>query len=448
MQRCNRLSLLWKLLVLGSLGQVALTLSSALAQESGPARGDFGPVPQVGQTSAGIASGANIYGPPASPSTPVRPASWPTNASSSKSGATASSRVPRSKGTSLSNIPYTDTPEQKPDAGAAGEGDFAPCEGTQILARVGSEVVLACEVLPAVNSFIESRKNDIPPNQLEAVRKHRTQEQLQQIIGYKLIYIDARREVAAESFPGIQAKLADYFDKVEIERLMKLSKANSRDELDEKFRRIGSSLYREKQAFMERMLAQEWVRQKVKFEGQIQASDIVAYYREHSEEFEQPAQARWEELMVRFNKYPNKSAAYDAIAQMGNEILHGKALAELAKAKSDGPTAQEGGRRDWTTKGSLVATELDGALFGLPVGELSQIIETKFGFHIIRVVERKEASRTPFVEAQVNIRDKIRENKSKDQYQAFVEKLRTRTPVTTIFDDEVQQAGLPSTPIR
>jgi hypothetical protein len=435
---------LWKLLVLGSLGQVALTLSSALAQEPDPARGDFGPVPQVGQTTAGIASGANIYGPPASPSTPIRPSSWPSNPSTSKPG----SRVSTSKGTSLSHIPYTDTPDEKPDAGASDEGEFAPCEGTQILARVGSEVVLACEVLPAVNSFMDAHKNDIPPNQIEAVRTHRIQEQLQQIIGYKLIYIDARREVAAESFPGIEAKLADYFDKVEIDRLMKLSKANSRDELDTKFRALGSSLYREKHAFMERTLAQEWVRQKVKFEGQIQASEIVAYYRDHAEEFEQPAQARWEELMVRFSKYPSKTAAYDAIAQMGNEVFHGKSLPEIAKTRSDGPTAQDGGRRDWTTKGSLVATELDSALFGLPVGELSQIIETKFGLHIVRVVERKEASRTPFVEAQVKIRDKIRENKSKDQYQAFVEKLRTRTPVTTVFDDGVQQAGLPCTPIR
>ena len=152
--------------------------------------------------------------------------------------------------------------------------------------------------------------------------------------------------------------------------------------------------------------------------------------------------------MVRFTRFPDKAAAFDAIAQTGNQIIHGKSFAEVAKAKSDGPTAQNGGRRDWTTKGSLVAEELDRALFGLPVGELSQIIETKFGFHIIRVIERKDASRTPFVEAQVTIRDKIREQKGKEQHQAFVEKLKTRTPVTTIFDDEIQQAGLPTPPVR
>lgn len=459
MQLCNRLGLLRELLVLGSLGLTALTLSSAQAQEkSDPARGDFGSVPQVGQTNAGVVSGANIYGPPSTPSSPIRPSSWPSGSSSAKSSGTASPRSSLLGGTSISQIPYTDTREGAEQTsastgtgsggnGTAVDGELSPCEGTQIIARVGSEVILACEVMAPVNGYILSHKDEIPPQQIEEVRKRRTQEQLQQIVSVKLLYLDAKSEIARESFQGIENKLYDYFERVEIDRMIKQAKVNTRDELETKLRTVGSSMNRERRAFMERTLAQEWVRQKVKFDGEIQVFEIVDYYREHPDEFDQPAQARWEELMVRFNKYPNKAAALDAITQMGNQVFQGKPIPEVAKEKSDGPTASSGGRRDWTTKGSLVAAELDRALFGLPVGQLSQIIETNWGYHIIRVVERKEATRTPFVEAQVKIRDTIRDKKSQEQHLAFVEKLKGRTPITTIFD-EAQQAGRPASPVR
>ena len=105
--------------------------------------------------------------------------------------------------------------------------------------------------------------------------------------------------------------------------------------------------------------------------------------------------------MVRIDKYPSKAEAYAALARMGTQVvLAGRPLAEVAKAQSDGLTAGNGGQRDWTTKGSLVAEELDRALFGLPIGQLSPILESNSGFHIIRVIERQDAMRTPFADAQ------------------------------------------------
>ena len=55
-----------------------------------------------------------------------------------------------------------------------------------------------------------------------------------------------------------------------------------------------------------------------------------------------------------------------------------------------GPTSHEGGRYDWTTKGSLVSDVIDQAIFSLPVGKLSRILEDEKGFHIVRVIERED----------------------------------------------------------
>ena len=103
-----------------------------------------------------------------------------------------------------------------------------------------------------------------------------------------------------------------------------------------------------------------------------------------------------------------------------------------------------GGWRDWTAKGSLVP-ELDGALFGLPIGQLSPIIESSAGFHIVRVTQREEPVVTPFREAQVAIRDKIIQERSAKQLHEYLAKVQARTPVKTIFD-RPQVADRPDQP--
>ena len=146
---------------------------------------------------------------------------------------------------------------------------------------------------------------------------------------------------------------------------------------------------------MQKTISQQWIHQKVKPDDEITHEEMLGSgIRAHLREFEKPPRARWEELMVRLSKYPSSEAAYAALAAMGNEVaLAGRPLAEVAKARSDGPTAADGGARDWTNQGSLAAEQLDRALFALPPGRLSPILESKTGLHIIRVLEREGLTR-------------------------------------------------------
>ncbi|MCR4415205.1 MAG: peptidyl-prolyl cis-trans isomerase [Thermoguttaceae bacterium] len=118
-------------------------------------------------------------------------------------------------------------------------------------------------------------------------------------------------------------------------------------------------------------------------------------------------------------------------------------MATSAKERSDGPTAANGGLRDWTSRGSLTAEILDRAIFGLPVGEMSPILEEDKLMHIVRVVERQEAQRTPFAEAQAEIREKIRKQRETAAREAFLARLRQQIPVWTVFDEEQAKKPLP-----
>ncbi len=140
--------------------------------------------------------------------------------------------------------------------------------------------------------------------------------------------------------------------------------------------------------------------------------------------------------MVRIAKYPSKAEAYAAIARMGNQVvIAGRPLAEVAKAQSDGMTAAAGGLRDWTTKGSLAAEEIDRALFVLRIGQLSPILEGPTGYYIIRVVERQDATHTPFAAAQDEVRKKIEGERTAKKKQEYLAKVLRLYPPWTIFDE-------------
>ena len=117
--------------------------------------------------------------------------------------------------------------------------------------------------------------------------------------------------------------------------------------------------------------------------------------------------------MVSFAKHPHVDSvgfhdeAYAALAALGNRVIARASLAEVARSSSDGATAKEGGQWEWTRRGSLDSKRSTMRSFHLPVGNLSPILEAADGFHIVRVVERQEASSTSFLAAQKTVKERI-----------------------------------------
>lgn len=391
-----------------------------------------------------------IPGPPQRPVPSSRPESWPGTPAAPRQW---DSRYPSPQGPPPQQFPPSGYPHPaqdpriatipqrphfpgQPPAGAPME----PLEGAKILARVGSEVILASEVLAQIDALIQPYKDQYPADVLQRQRDLLIQQRLGQLIETKLIYLDARQTLPEEAFPDIEQNLGRQFTEVELPKMIQQAKVQTRGELEQKLRELGTSLQRRKRAFAERALAQSWVRDKVKSDREITYDEMYEYYREHEDEFDNPARVRWRELMVRFSKYPSRAEAGAAIAVLGNRVCAGEPFEQVARTGSHGSTAPEGGARDWTNKGSLVCEVLDRALFDpiLPVGRLSQILESKDGFHIVWVTERQQAHLTPFTEAQVEIEPKIKRRWLREQFQAYLSGLREKIPVWTVYDGVAQ----------
>ena len=321
------------------------------------------------------------------------------------------------------------------EAGPTGVPEVIPCEGAEILARVGSDIVLASELLGAANEIIAQNKDRIPAHLVKQQRDQIVQQLLQQRIQLKLIYQDAKRKIPAENLDKVKEKIAEQFDKSEIPEQMKRAKVDSRRELEEKLHELGTSLTLERESFVQKILAQQWLREQINLSEEVTHDQMLTYYQEHLADYQISARARWQQLMVRKSRFKSNAAAHAAAAAMGNKVLDGVSFEQVAKADSDGVTAAEGGTREWTTRGSLVSEVLDRAIFGLPEGRLSRVLEDEQGFHIVRVIERQEDSVTPFREAQVGIREAISEGRREKQIEDYLARLNGEIPVWTVYGD-------------
>jgi parvulin-like peptidyl-prolyl isomerase len=333
--------------------------------------------------------------------------------------------------------PASPPPTVPPAAAAPPVNPASLFEPALKVGLVGDQPILAGDLLGQINQMLASYVGKVPEDELNEQRKLLMKQLLPIVIDTKLVYLDFLREIPPERVPEIQKRLDDQFDKARLADLMEKAKVNSAVELDALLRTYGSSLAKSKRTFAEQVLAQQMLRRNVNYEPEISHEEMLTYYREHAEDYAVPAKARWEQLEVHFDKFPNKAEAWRALAIMGNEVLRGAPLPAVARRSSQGFKASEGGQHDWTTKGSLASKVLDESLFTLPEGQLSQILEDQHGFHIIRVIERQEAGKEDFTEAQVEIKQKLIEEKVEKDRKKYLDRLRERTPVWTIFDGQV-----------
>ncbi len=355
---------------------------------------------------------------------------------------------------------------QQPPPGGPPPGGWAPpgpavpptappatqlVEAAQIIARVGDEIIQAGDVTSTVDALMQDNRDRIPAAQWDQQRQLLIQQALKRAIENKLVFVDAKRTIPPDAFPNVEEQVNEQFDKDYVKHLMESMEVNSLAELETRLIASGSSLERQRQNFLERSLAAQWVRQNARDDQPIGHDEMYRYYQQHLKDYQHPAKAMWEQLTVSVQNHPTRAAAYAKLAEMGNGILIENAnFAEVARRQSEGSTASQGGQRDWTTPGALKSKLLDQALFDLPVGQLSRILDDGDALHIIRVTQREPAGRTPFRDAQLEIREQIKKEREKAARQAYFARLRKEIRVWTIFDDPAasRQVFAPRQPPR
>lgn len=164
------------------------------------------------------------------------------------------------------------------------------------------------------------------------------------------------------------------------------------------------------------------------------------YYTKNKSRFEKPEQVRASHILIKPDKAdPNAADPNDAKAKakaaakikaenLLKQVKAGADFATLAKENSACPSAQKGGDLDFRGRGSWVPP-FEQAAFKLKVGQVSDIVETKYGYHIIKLTGRKEASITTFEQAKDDIINNLKQNKQRQLARKYIESLKTEAKI-------------------
>ena len=195
----------------------------------------------------------------------------------------------------------------------------------------------------------------------------------------------------------------------QIREMKKKTGSKTDEELNAWLRVQGLTLPVLRRQFERQIMSQQYVNSMLKEKGRrVGLSEIRDYYDKHPDEFQSPDRVKWQHLFVSFSKHPSAQAAYDHAEGLRQKAAGGTDLAALSKQFDDGIACKANGFGAGEKRGEILPLDVEATVWSLKVGQLSGLIQTPTGYHIIKVVERDYAGVMPFdSKVQGKIRDKL-----------------------------------------
>jgi peptidyl-prolyl cis-trans isomerase D len=173
----------------------------------------------------------------------------------------------------------------------------------------------------------------------------------------------------------------------------------------------------------------------------VTGQQIERTYNDNIQQYSTPEQARASHILLKTegkDEAAVKKQAEDLLAQ----LKKGASFEELAKKNSqDEASAAKGGDLDYFNKGQMVP-EFDKAAFSLPIGQLSDLVKTNYGYHIIRVVDRKPASTKTLAEVRSQIEDQLKYEQAQTAAQKIADQVASELKKPSDFDAVARKNGL------
>jgi peptidyl-prolyl cis-trans isomerase C len=276
-------------------------------------------------------------------------------------------------GCNAANKPEVSAPA-KPKAVTSAPSSVAPKSG-KVVAEIGNEKITLDEVDEMMKTV---------PEQYQAVAQAHKDMLLDSMINQKLLYAEASK-LNLDKDPDVKKQLDD-----------------ARKEI----------------------LIRVYLKKEIEDAVKVTDEDAKKYYDANKDKFKEPEKIKVSHILV-----DNEAEAKDILAK----LKAGADFAAMAKEKSKDPSKEKGGDLGFLSKGQTVP-EFDQAAFALQPGQLSDVVKTQFGYHIIKVAEKQPEKLMAYDDVKDRLKQMLLSDKQKEHFEALLKDLKDKNKVTVYKD--------------
>ena len=204
----------------------------------------------------------------------------------------------------------------------------------------------------------------------------------------------------------------------------------SKDGLDK-----GPEIEEKLQELKKRLIVEAFLKKKVETDAQISDADLKKFYDQNIDKFKAGEQIRASHILVK-----TEQQAKDILTQLKG----GAAFEELAKKNSVDSSSAKGGDLGWFGKGAMVPV-FERAALALKEGQVSDVVKSDFGFHIIKLTGKRPAGTRPFDEVKDQIKAALMPSKQQEIFQKIKDELKKSAKIT-VKEDALNAMSEPAQP--
>lgn len=291
----------------------------------------------------------------------------------------------------------------------------------KIVAVVNEDVI----TLSGFNAAFEPYRKNIEENyqgkDKEAVIRQGKEAFLQRLIDNMLIEQEAKKT-------GVGIVIKDE-EVMEVIKDMLVKRKTSMDAFLKSLDREGNSLESVKRDIRNQIMRMRLLRREIKAKIVVSDEEIGEYYNKNRQNYEGKEAVRIKQILLLLPPKANKTMRMKVKDQTNNlrkRIKNGEPFELLAVKYSQGPEAKQGGEVGFIERGVIIP-EVESIAFSLLVGQVSEVIESSLGFHIVMVVDKRGAGLKPIATAREEIKAKIEDEKLDKRYEEWITSIRKKS---------------------
>ncbi len=287
---------------------------------------------------------------------------------------------------------------------------------TELVAKVNGKDITEGDVQKVLSMFMKQMGGRIPPEQM-ATAIPRIRERIVEELIMRNVMLDA---VSQEGISLSDAEFAE----VKAELSEELPPGTT---LESYMAETGTT----EAEMREQMAVRKMIMAKAESLAKPTDEEIQAFYSENKEGFSQGETVTASHILIKVDPTDDdaaKTAKRERLEGLRKQLTEGADFAELAKSNSDCPSASAGGDLGSFGRGQMVPAFEDAA-FAQTVGSVGEVVETQFGFHLIKVSEHNTAKTLEFDEVKTRISDILYSQKQQDAVKEYVDSLRSKASI-------------------